>query len=335
MIKQIFCRIALLVLISAQSLLISNSVSGEDLPALQEIRIPSQLDKTEQPALIWTPENAKLEPTPLLLFLHSWSGNYQQDNSKWQREAVARGWIYLHPNFRGPNKSPKACGSKYARQDVLDRLDFVLRNYNVDQSRIYQAGSSGGGHMAMLMAGHHPKRFSAVSAWVGISDLAQWYQFHLKDGEPQNYAKMILASLGEAPGQSLAIDLDYKDRSPIFHLHKIGQLPIDLNAGVKDGHSGSVPIFHTMQAYNLIAKTHGKPEISQQEMDQLWEQGKLTSPTKSDTAEDESYSRKIFLRRNTDSARVTIFEGGHESLPDSACNWLAIQHRKTEHQEIR
>jgi len=305
------------------------SLHAEELPCLKEIHIASPLDGNSQPVRIWVPEQAKSQPTPLFIFLHSWSGNYTQNNSKWQREAVKRGWIFLHPNFRGPNKSPKACGSKFARQDILDSLDHVLKKYNVDRSRIYLAGSSGGGHMAMLMAGHYPEKFSAVSAWVGISDLAAWYRFHTKNGEPQHYAKMILASLEGAPGTSKEIDLAYKDRSPIFYLHKIGQLPIDLNAGVNDGHSGSVPIYHTIKAYNVIAAANHGKSISKNEMDQLWEKQKLSSPIACDIAGDKTYSRKIHLRRNTGPARITIFEGGHESLPEAACEWLSKQRRAT------
>ncbi len=307
----------------------ANLLYAEDLPALEEIRIASLLDGNSQPVRIWVPESAKTQPTPLLIFLHSWSGNYTQNNSKWQQEAVQRGWIFLHPNFRGPNRSPKACGSKFARQDILDSLDYVLKNYKIDRSRIYLAGSSGGGHMAMLMAGHYPEKFSAVSAWVGISDLAAWYRFHTKNGEPQHYAKMILASLGAAPGTSQEIDLEYKDRSPIFHLHKIGKLPIDLNAGVNDGHSGSVPIYHSMKAYNVIATANNGKPVPEIEMEQLWKRQKLSSPTASDNIEDKTYSRKIHLRRNTGPARITIFEGGHESLPEAACEWLGKQCRLT------
>ncbi len=316
-------------LIAIAALFSVGILRAEERPALKEVRLVSSLDGNLQPVRLSVPENARSKPTPLLLFLHSWSGNYAQNNSKWQQEAFERGWIYLHPDFRGPNNSLKACGSKFARQDVLDSLDYVLKNFQVDRSRIYLAGSSGGGHMAMLMAGHHPERFSAVSAWVGISDLADWYRFHTKNGEPQRYAKMILASLGAAPGTNPDIDLQYKDRSPIFHLHKIGNLPIDLNAGVNDGHSGSVPIYHTMRAYNVIAKASGGKLISENEMNQLWNHQRLTTPTASDKINDKSYSRKIYLRRNSGPARITIFEGGHESLPQAACTWLAKQRRNT------
>ena len=184
------------------------SVCGQ-LPALNEVDVVSTLDGESQPVLYWAPESATQQPTVLFVFLHSWSSDYKQDNSKWQREAVKRGWIYLHANFRGANRSPKACGSRFARRDILDAMKFANQKFNVDKSRVYLAGVSGGGHMAMLMAGHHPDRFSAVSAWVGISDLSDWYRFHVKDGKPQKYAQMILKSFGKPPGEDVATDAEY------------------------------------------------------------------------------------------------------------------------------
>lgn len=299
------------------------------VPDLLSLEVASTLDDSPQPSLYWAPESASEKPTPLLVYLHSWSGDYRQKNSAWLGEAAKRGWIYLHPNFRGPNNTPAACGSKLARQDILDAIDRVVDRFKVDPSRIYLAGSSGGGHMSMLMAGHHPQRFSAVSAWVGISDLAEWYRFHTKDGVPQQYAKMIVASCGGPPGASPEVDAEYRDRSPLFHLQNARDLPLDLNAGVNDGHTGSVPIFHTLRAYNVVARAGQQQVISDYEMQTLWKQGKLTGPQPGDTTVDPSYGRKILLRRTAGKARVTIFDGGHEGLSHPGCAWLATQRRAT------
>lgn len=299
------------------------------LPELTAVTLNSTLDNEPQPILYWAPETATSQPTPLFVFLHSWSGNYKQDNSKWQKEAIARGWIYLHPDFRGANKSPKACGSKFARQDILDAIDFAQRTFNVDSSQIYLAGVSGGGHMAMLMAGHHPHRFTAVSAWVGISDLAEWYRFHVKDGKPQKYAQMILKSLGDAPGSSPEVDADYRDRSPLYHLHNVGDLPVDIFAGVHDGHTGSVPVRHSLMAFNEIAKAHSTELITEEEMQQLWENRKLTTPLPSDAVTDSTLGREILLRRSSGASRMTIFDGGHESITAAAVVWLSSKKRTT------
>jgi poly(3-hydroxybutyrate) depolymerase len=299
-----------------------------DLPALLEATTVSALDGATQPLLYWAPESATTAATPMLVFLHSWSGDYRQDNSKWLKEAVDRNWIFLHPNFRGRNDHLTACGSKYARQDILDAMALMRSTLQVDPERIYLAGTSGGGHMSMLMAGHHPDQFSAVSAWVGISDLTEWHTFHSKKNMPDGYDKMIVASLGGPPGFSVEVDQQYRERSPLFHLHQTGDLPLDIAAGVQDGHTGSVPVSHSLKAFNVIAETRGAARVTEQEMTELARDQRLANPLASDQEADAVLARGIFLRRAAGNSRVTIFAGGHEGLPTPACEWLAQQKRR-------
>ena len=298
-----------------------------DSPRTSRSETISSLDGERQPLLHWAPPNAADQPTPLLVFLHSWSSDYKQDNSKWLKACAARNWIWLHPNFRGINQSPKACGSRYARQDVLDAITFAQQQWNVDPQRIYVAGVSGGGHMALLMAGHHPNQFSAVSAWVGTTDLAEWHRFHTKNGKPQKYAVMIEKSLGGAPGTSIAVDADYRDRSPVFHLSRVGDLPVSIWAGAYDGHTGSVPVRHSLTAFNAIAESHGDAIVSEQEIIELSELQRLKSPLPSDSVPDATLGKKIYLRRRSQKSVVTIFDGGHESNPEAALEWLSAKRR--------
>lgn len=301
-----------------------------DLPPLGEFQTKSSLDGEIQQVRSWAPESAVRAPTPLLVYLHSWSSDYRQDNAAWQREAVRREWIYVHPNFRGVNRTPTACGSKFARQDVLDAVEHVAANYQVDRERIYLAGTSGGGHMTMLMAAYHPDRFSAASSWVGISDLAEWYRFHVKNGQPDHYARMTMQALGGAPGASPVVEREYRERSPLEWLPRAVDLPLDLAAGITDGHSGSVPVAHSLRAFNAVARAAGGAAVSDGEMDELWRLRRLSSPKPGDEQFDESFGRATYLRREAGRARVTIFEGGHEGLAGAACDWLAKQRRLVE-----
>ncbi|MFN9236253.1 MAG: alpha/beta hydrolase family protein, partial [Planctomyces sp.] len=267
--------------------------SEASLPATLQYDIPSSLDGKSQPVLAWAPDTAKVQKTPLFVFLHSWSSDYTQDNSKWLKACAERGWIWLHPNFRGINQSPQACGSRLARQDILDAIEHACELWQVDRERIYLAGVSGGGHMSLLMAGHHPERFSAISAWVGPTDLAQWHRFHTQDGKPGKYAKMIEKSLLGAPGTSPEIDAEYRDRSPVYHLHQATTLPVSIWAGVEDGHTGSVPVSHSLWAFNAVCRGLQRPEISDLEIQQLVRDRQLQQPTADDMAEDVELGRKI------------------------------------------
>jgi len=300
-----------------------------------EAKFVSSFDKSNQPLRYALPPGGKDAKRPVLVFLHSWSSNYHLHKSDWLRATLRRGWIFVEPNFRGPNDNPEACGSAAARADVLDSVDFAIKHLNADTNRIYLAGASGGGHMTMLMAGRHPERFSAASAWVGISDLKAWYQHHSPNGVPEKYAKKIANCCGGAPGASKLVDQQYFQRSPIHWITNVGDLPLDIAAGVHDGQSGSVPFQHSVRLYNEIAKSHNDHLVSEAEMQQLWDHGELTNPQAEDTAADKTYGREIKLRRKTDNARLTIFEGGHEGLAEAACAWLEEKQRPTQSSSVQ
>lgn len=286
--------------------------------------VPSSIDGTQQPCYLILPDGfgSSSPPAPLLVSLHTWSGGVDQRLTDMEREAERRGWIYLFPHFRGPNQTPDACGSQKAQQDILDARDWVLKHHPVDKRRIYLTGASGGGHMTMLMAGRHPEAWTAASAWVGISDLAAWHKRHATD----NYGKMLRQCCGGAPGESEKVDEQYRTRSPLTWLDRAVDLPLDLAAGVHDGHKGSVPVRHTLDAFNVVARAQNAPAIPEDQIAQISRpNGRLENPQPDDTREDATLGRAIYLRRTAGKARVTVFEGGHECLAKAAAEWLSRQ----------
>lgn len=314
------------------SLVLSSSLTlAEDklaaVPDLTVIDLPSSMDGKPQKVRYWLPQSVGSHP--VFISLHSWSGDYTQDHSDWLREAVGRGWIFVEPNFRGPNDHPEACGSALARRDVVDAIDWALMQPGADPECVYVAGVSGGGHMTMMMAAFHPERISAASAWVGISDLAEWHAFHTKPTGRGNYALMAERSCGGAPGSSADVDLQFYGRSPIHFLQHSKDMPLEICAGITDGKTGSVPIQHSLNAFNVIAQARKTAPVTAEEIQQLWEKGKLDSPQQADTTEDPTYGRAIYLRRHSGPSRVTIFEGGHEGLAHPACEWLSKHRRPT------
>ena len=286
-----------------------------------KVEIPSTADGTKQPCYVILPDgyDPAGDPVPLLVSLHTFSGGVEQRQKAFEAEANRAGWIYLFPHFRGPNKTPQACGSLLAQQDILDAVDWAVQEYPVNTRRIYLTGASGGGHMTMLMAGRYPQRWAAASAWVGISDWAAWHKRHAEG----NYGAMLRASCGGAPGESVEIDEEFRVRSPKTWLHRAVGLPLDLAAGIHDGHTGSVPVRQTLDAFNIIARAGGCEAITEAEIEQVsTPEGRLEAPKPSDLEPDEDYGRAIYLRRHAGPARVTIFEGGHEGLARPAIEWL-------------
>jgi len=290
----------------------------------EKILVTSTADGSQQPSYLIVPEgfNPKGAPVPLLVSLHTWSSDVEQRHKGLEQGAEKRGWLFLLPNFRGRNDKPEACGSPLAQQDILDAVDWVLAKYPVDRRKIYLCGLSGGGHMSMLMAGRYPDRWTAVSAWVGISDLRKWHEFQ----SASRYGQELRACCGGAPGESAAVDEQYRLRSPITWLAAAKDLSLDLAAGVHDGHKGSVPVRQTIEAFNAVAKAQGLPGVSEEEIQQISRpNGRLDKPTPPDQPEKSDVGRAIYLRRTAGKARVTIFEGGHQRLDTAALDWLGQQ----------
>ena len=61
---------------------------------------------------------------PLLLALHTWSYDFTQDTGdEYFARALKYDWNCIFPNFRGPNRTPEACGSPAALAE--DRKSVV------------------------------------------------------------------------------------------------------------------------------------------------------------------------------------------------------------------
>ena len=218
--------------------------------SVHEIHFESTSDHTLQPAMFYAP--AKSESVPLLVVLHTWNGDYKQKfHGACTSWCIEKDWAYLHPDFRGPNTRPEATGSELVIQDIVDGVDYAKRTAKIDPSRVYLIGTSGGGYTALLMAGRQPELWAGVSAWVPISDLAAWYDEIKISGRED--CEDVSRSCGGPPGASDAVDREYRARSPLTYLVNARALPLDINAGIRDGHEGSVPVSHSLLAFNAVA----------------------------------------------------------------------------------
>lgn len=287
------------------------------------VEIPCS-DGETQPAMWYAPLNPKQEPRPLLVGLHTWSSHYASSggDAVYAEWCIQQGWAFVHPDFRGPNWTPLAMGSDRAVQDIVEAVAWARRKTAIDGNRIYLVGVSGGGHMALLMAGRHPELWAGVSAWCGISDIAQWHAEHQKDGRSDNYARNIEAALGHVPALG---DPEALQRSPLKWLKGAEGVALDINAGVHDGRSGSVPFMHSLRAFNAVVQAaDGLPEG---EIRAFYQSGKRPANWPATTT-DPTYGHRVpVFRKAAGNTRVTVFEGGHEIVHQAALNWLAAQRR--------
>ena len=290
---------------------------------IKEIKYRSAADKSDQPSLHFAPKTKKARP--LLVGLHSWSSDYRQANTSYGQWAVNHDWHFIHPNFRGRNRTPLSMGSELAVQDILSAVSWARQQGNVDPNRIYVIGASGGGYASLLMAGRAPELWAGVSAWVPISDLVKW---HAETAARKlRYAGEIEAALGgHKPVPGTPAHADALKRSAITYMARARGVNLDINAGITDGHNGSVPISHSLEAFNALAAP--KDRLSPALIGEFVKTAKVPAALRKEAAVDARYGRKtVLFRRKSGAARVTIFQGGHEIIPEAGLQWLAEQNR--------
>ena len=204
----------------------------------EELWIRSTADGTLQPSLFY---RASQPNRPLLVGLHTWSCARDNQIKNMLPYAEEYDWNLLLPEFRGPNlvknpNRPYACASIYAKQDVKDAIDYVLQTEQIDAESIFLLGLSGGGHMALMMAGFCPELFRAIGSYVPITDLSAWAK------QNQGYAPHVLACCSDDEEQM-------RLRSPMSYIDNIAKANIKIFHGKYDP---VVPVTHSLKLYNAI-----------------------------------------------------------------------------------
>lgn len=213
----------------------------------KEIYVKSSLDGTDQPSLFYKAEG---EGRPLLVGLHTWSFDRKNQKDNLLPLAKKHGFDLLLPEFRGPNLKTnphltKACGSEYAITDVVDAIEYVTRVYGSDKNKILLIGLSGGGHMALMMAGTHPELFLATAAFVPICDLSAWAK------QNPNYAPHILACCSDSEDEM-------KKRSPVSYISGLAKSNTKIFHGKYDG---CVPVTQSISLYNTLMEKYPKSRV--------------------------------------------------------------------------
>lgn len=285
----------------------------------------ASIDKGQQPALAFA---AKCKgKRPLLVGLHTWSGKYTQAEGEaaYARWCIEKDWHFIHPHFRGPNWTPDACGSEKVVQDIIDAVQYMVNNHNVDTNRIYLVGASGGGYAALLMAGRAPEIWAGVSAWAPISDIHAWWE-QKSMGKKSKYATDIENVVGGRPDQSNEARQECINRSPVTYLQDASGVNLDINAGIKDGHSGgSVPFTHSLYAFNKVVPETKR--IGPKQIIDFYEQQALPDGLEKADHDPLYGEKQVVFRKVYMNTRVSIFHGGHEIIHNAALNWLAQQRK--------
>ncbi|MGJ1514982.1 SGNH/GDSL hydrolase family protein [Sphingobacterium siyangense] len=316
-----------------------NTAKSKWNPVFQEVSIPSSQDSSNQQAYFF--KSTSKRPQPLIISLHTWSGDFRQADPL-TKEILARNWNYIHPDFRGMNRTPKAMGSPFVISDIKDAISYAVKQGNVDTSEIHIIGVSGGGFATLCAYMQLDYPIKSFSAWAPISNIEAWYWESL--GRGQKYAADIAAALG---GEFNAREA--RKRSPLFQLYpkqRRQNSALYIYEGIHDGYTGSVPITQAINMYNrLVAEQKYQVSnsdsisaiapsdqqlVSDREIIDLLT--KRTVPT-AEQGTKSLFDRKVYLEKQTDNIHLTIFEGTHEQLPQ-ALAFIPVHQQDLSHYQI-
>ena len=294
---------------------------------LETVDYPCSFDKSRQKARCYFARGDS--PRPLLVALHTWGGSYKQDCSRCARYCLDNNWNFIFPNFRGPNRNPASCGSDAVVADIADAVSYMKQRAHVDETRVYLIGGSGGGHVSLLMAARRPDLWTAVSAWCAISDVAAWYDQGVARGR-RDYPGHIVKICGGDPSKDASARADALRRSPLTYMSGAARVILDISTGIHDGHrfngrTGSVPVSQSFNAFNALAKPADR--IAPEDVDSITKEQKIPEKFGVPEADPAFGKNPVLFRRQSNLARITIFEGGHDILFDTGLEWLARQKR--------
>lgn len=301
----------------------------EHVPDIQDVEIPSSADDYQQPALFYAPEGE--EERPLLMVLHSWSTDYQQNIDIPLAEfAVANDWAFIHPDFRGANDGrPESTASELVISDMEDALEYARENASVDESRIYLLGYSGGAMNALHLASRQPDTFAGVAAWVPVYDLVSWHAWH--EGSAEDYAEQIEGACGGVPEEGSEAHDECVQRSPKAHVpDAAGEMRVVIAHGI---HDDLVPVDQALHAYNDLVEEEAR--LSQEQIEAIEENREVPDELVERSLHQEreyphfdAAEASVLLHLQSGPAELVLFDGEHDMLYRPGLEWLAKQERE-------
>jgi dipeptidyl aminopeptidase/acylaminoacyl peptidase len=291
-----------------------------DVPQARDVRVTSTRDGSRQPALWLAP--SRPGPQPLLVVLHSWSNGYRQHlGIPYARWAQRQGWAVVAPHFRGANVRAQAMGSDLAVQDVLDAVADAGRRADIDGRRVYVVGFSGGGMMALLLAGRHPERFGGVAAWVPVVDLVDWHAYNASFTPPRGYAIHMERACGGDPRYLARARASCRRRSPATYLARARRagVPVFLGHGLSDT---LVTPDAALRAFNAVARRDDR--IGARSVRRV-ASGVLPEHLRGEQAESHFDRRDpdVLFARRSGPVTVVLFDGEHDLVFHPALRWMA------------
>jgi dipeptidyl aminopeptidase/acylaminoacyl peptidase len=202
---------------------------------MQKISYRSRAGDLDVPAFVFLP----FGPTPpgghpALVWVHEdIRGHLYEHYIPYIREATARGYVVIAPEYRGSIGYGRAFydaidyGGREV-DDVVTAVDVLRRYPQVDCRRIGIIGWSHGGMITLLSVFRNPSMFRAAAAIVPVTNLID--RVERKGVEKQLSLIDPANRLGGPPQSRPEI---YKERSPLFQVDKL-QIPLLVHVARND-----------------------------------------------------------------------------------------------------
>ena len=214
-------KINLAVFILAAAFLSSVAGTGEN-----EFTYKNSYDGSTRQAACYIPDNLEgNKKYPLLVVAHYMSGDrFTARRLGYNQECEKRKWLLVCPELHGKRQpGQNSMAALEAQHDIIDAIDYMKKNYAVDDTRIYISGRSMGGMLTQIMMAKYPDLFAAGVAGEGISDLTT-----LKSIDA--VTKAVKDECGDPDKNSF----EYRRRSSINYASNFAYAPLIMWHGTND-----------------------------------------------------------------------------------------------------
>lgn len=244
------------------------ATSYKDLDKIVEmksVRYPAR-DGKSIPAYYAVPDEPQKGPYPTIVFPHG--GPYARDVPNfdyWTQFFVSRGFAVIKPNFRGSS----GYGDAYMKagfeewglkmqDDVIDGLDWMIKEGISDRDKVCIVGGSYGGYVALVAAFKTPERFRCAVSFAGVTDLPElatrWYNFLL--GE----LSVARIQSGKSRRENSPLDQVEKIRLPLLIVHG----DVDRSVMIEQSRDLVAALEKAGKPYRYIEQTNGDHFLSLQ-----------------------------------------------------------------------
>jgi dipeptidyl aminopeptidase/acylaminoacyl peptidase len=203
---------------------------------MEKISYRSRAGDIDIPAFVFQPlSDAVRGSRPALVWVHEdVRGHLYEHYIPYIREATARGYVVIAPEYRGSIGYGEAFydaidyGGREV-DDVVTAAEVLRSKYRqVDPGRIGIIGWSHGGLITLLSIFRNPGAFDAAAAIVPVTNLLE--RLDRKGVEKQRALIDPANRFGGSPAERPQV---YRDRSPLFHVDRL-RIPLLVHVARND-----------------------------------------------------------------------------------------------------